>query len=186
MEIRDLETRGPWAVASLLRSDATKGPRVYVFCISGITYFHWTSRITSLDCAHDALDEPYNRFRPCPRRIGPVSCYEDSQMYWATCEFIAQKTKRVRANPYKMHVHCIILHVLCVYNAMGCSVQTLHQLTARAIIRDWTEGSLSSDKMEHEVGWGRRLRGREGATCVCMYMNIHVYMYMCSRSPQHS
>ena len=28
MEIRDLETRGPWAVASSLRSDATKGPRV--------------------------------------------------------------------------------------------------------------------------------------------------------------
>ena len=29
--------------------------------------------------------------------------------------------------------------------------QTLHQLTARAIIRDWTEGSLDSDKTEHEV-----------------------------------
>ena len=28
MEIRDLETRGPWAVASERREDATKGPRV--------------------------------------------------------------------------------------------------------------------------------------------------------------
>ena len=30
--------------------------------------------------------------------------------------------------------------------------QTLHQLTARAIIRDWTEGSLDVDKTQHEVG----------------------------------
>ena len=29
--------------------------------------------------------------------------------------------------------------------------QTLHQLTARAIIRDWTEGSLDFDRTEHEV-----------------------------------
>ena len=28
MEIRDLETRGPWAVASERSEDATKGPRV--------------------------------------------------------------------------------------------------------------------------------------------------------------
>ena len=27
----------------------------------------------------------------------------------------------------------------------------LHQLTARAIIKDWTDGCLSRDKMEHEV-----------------------------------
>ena len=27
----------------------------------------------------------------------------------------------------------------------------LHQLTARAVIRDWTEGSLAEEKMEHEV-----------------------------------
>ena len=27
----------------------------------------------------------------------------------------------------------------------------LHQLTARAIIRDWTEGSLDFDHTEHEV-----------------------------------
>ncbi len=27
----------------------------------------------------------------------------------------------------------------------------LHQLTARALIRDWTEGSLDSNRMEHEV-----------------------------------
>ena len=33
---------------------------------------------------------------------------------------------------------------------MNC-VQMLHQLTARAVIRDWTDGSLSTDKMEHEV-----------------------------------
>lgn len=31
------------------------------------------------------------------------------------------------------------------------SFQTLHQLTARAIIRDWTEGSLDFDRTEHEV-----------------------------------
>lgn len=30
-------------------------------------------------------------------------------------------------------------------------IQTLHQLTARALIRDWTEGSLSDDRTEHEV-----------------------------------
>ena len=29
--------------------------------------------------------------------------------------------------------------------------QTLHQLTARAVIRDWTEGSLDSDRTQHEV-----------------------------------
>ena len=68
MEIRDLETRGPWAVASERSEDATKGAtkgpsRNHVF--PKITYFHWTSRITGLDCAHDALDEPYNRFRLC-------------------------------------------------------------------------------------------------------------------------
>ena len=28
MEIRDIETRGPWAVASERSEDATKGPRV--------------------------------------------------------------------------------------------------------------------------------------------------------------
>ena len=31
------------------------------------------------------------------------------------------------------------------------SWQILHQLTARALIRDWEEGSLSADRMEHEV-----------------------------------
>jgi poly [ADP-ribose] polymerase len=31
------------------------------------------------------------------------------------------------------------------------SGQTLHQLTARALIRDWNEGSLSDDRMEHEI-----------------------------------
>ena len=31
------------------------------------------------------------------------------------------------------------------------TTQTLHQLTARAIIRDWTDGSLDSNRMEHEV-----------------------------------
>ena len=40
MEIRDLETRGPWAVASKRSEDATKGPRV-----------------------SKSLDEPYNWFR---------------------------------------------------------------------------------------------------------------------------
>ena len=34
MEIRDLETRGPWAVASERSEDATKGPRVSKSCIS--------------------------------------------------------------------------------------------------------------------------------------------------------
>ena len=29
----------------------------------------------------------------------------------------------------------------------------LHHLTARAIIRDWTEGSLSEDRTKHEVCW---------------------------------
>ncbi|KAL5457332.1 hypothetical protein EMCRGX_G034580 [Ephydatia muelleri] len=29
--------------------------------------------------------------------------------------------------------------------------RTLHQLTARAIIRDWTEGSLAIDKTQHEI-----------------------------------
>ena len=44
---------------------------------------------------------------------------------------------------------------------MSSLFQTLHQLTARAIIRDWTDGSLDSNRMEHEVsvcGEG----GREG------------------------
>ena len=34
MEIRDLETRGPWAVASERSEDATKGPRVSKSSIS--------------------------------------------------------------------------------------------------------------------------------------------------------
>jgi len=29
--------------------------------------------------------------------------------------------------------------------------RTLHQLTARAVIRDWTEGSLDSDRTQHEI-----------------------------------
>ena len=29
--------------------------------------------------------------------------------------------------------------------------QVLHQLTARAIIRDWTDGSLDADRTQHEV-----------------------------------
>ena len=37
---------------------------------------------------------------------------------------------------------CTVVYVL----------QTLHQLTARAIIRDWTEGSLDTDRTQHEVG----------------------------------
>ena len=55
---------------------------------------------------------------------------------------------------------------------MSSLFQTLHQLTARAIIRDWTDGSLDSNRMEHEVsvcgeggregGEGRGGEGREG------------------------
>ena len=33
----------------------------------------------------------------------------------------------------------------------------LHQLTARALIRDWIEGSLAEDRMQHEV-----------CVCVCV------------------
>ena len=40
--------------------------------------------------------------------------------------------------------------VLCIFWTL-LSSQMLHQLTARAIIRDWTEGSLDFDRMEHEV-----------------------------------
>ena len=33
----------------------------------------------------------------------------------------------------------------------GPPPQTLHHLTAKAVIRDWTEGSLDADKTQHEV-----------------------------------
>ena len=37
-------------------------------------------------------------------------------------------------------------------NIYYCHIQILHQLTARAIIRDWTDGSLDVDRTQHEVG----------------------------------
>ena len=39
----------------------------------------------------------------------------------------------------------------------------LHQLTARALIRDWIEGSLAEDRTQHEV-WG----GACGCGCGCV------------------
>ena len=53
---------------------------------------------------------------------------------------------------YLFVVLLLYLFLCHVYRNIIClHLQTLHQLTARAIIRDWTEGSLSTDKMEHEV-----------------------------------
>ncbi len=36
----------------------------------------------------------------------------------------------------------------------------LHQLTARAVIRDWEDGMLHRDRLEHEVGGGGGEEGR--------------------------
>ena len=45
--------------------------------------------------------------------------------------------------------------------------QVLHQLTARAIIRDWTDGSLDADRTQHEVN-------NVYDNVFCLYRNAHV------------
>ena len=51
--------------------------------------------------------------------------------------------------------HLVVCVCVCAPNNELCVVhvfvQMLHQLTARALIRDWTEGSLDSNRMQHEV-----------------------------------
>ena len=79
---------------------------------------------------------------------------------------------------------------VCVCVCVCVSIQMLHQLTARAIIRDWTEGSLSSNKMEHEVCVCERERERERSAifisnskqymCVCTYNSLYIHIHTCA------
>ena len=58
--------------------------------------------------------------------------------------------------------------------------QTLHQLTARAVIRDWTEGSLDSDRTQHEVH-ARSLSYTLDLcrTHVVRSYKLHLYLQVC-------
>ena len=47
----------------------------------------------------------------------------------------------------RLSLRDLILSLCCVAILM----QTLHKLTARAIIRDWEEGALHPNPLEHEV-----------------------------------
>ena len=49
--------------------------------------------------------------------------------------------------------------------------QVLHQLTARAIIRDWTDGSLDADRTQHEVS-------KFSIKLIIMDMFIYTYIHM--------
>ena len=57
-------------------------------------------------------------------------------------------------------------------------VQMLHQLTARALIRDWSDGTLDANRMEHEV-----------CQCVCAelssYLDNKIYNVRISELGEH-
>ena len=54
--------------------------------------------------------------------------------------------------------------------------RVLHQLTARALIRDWIEGSLAEDRTQHEV----RLMCVCVCVCVCVCLRVHVMLQLCA------
>ena len=61
-------------------------------------------------------------------------------------------------------------------------LQVLHQLTARAVIKDWEEGSLHADKYEHEVREPTHvLWSNTRLSAIYMYMYV---VHLCNKTKE--
>ena len=74
--------------------------------------------------------------------------------------------------------------LLCVLCAVELFLQTLHRLTARAIIRDWEEGALHPDPLEHEVPNSKPASSIIAVACnlrICAVCRLHGAKYAVCR-----
>ena len=85
-----------------------------------------------------------------------------SLVKFCICNYVHNTVQKIRTN-----ICNIIDRIITNFYYID---QVLHQLTARAIIRDWTDGSLDADRTQHEVS-------KFSIKLIIMDMFVHTYIH---------